>query len=87
MPVALLDAVTAGAAIRAFQQTIFAQDKPILENQRPRRLPLDPRAELPTRSDASSLAYRGWLRDRGLSYGVIPAPSVASPDRLARVRA
>ena len=28
-------------------QLIFSQDKPILENQLPKRLPLDPRAEIP----------------------------------------
>ena len=67
----LLDTVSTDAAIRTFQQTIFAQDKPILENQRPKRLPLDPHAELPSRADASSLAYRRWLRERGVRYGTI----------------
>jgi phenylpropionate dioxygenase-like ring-hydroxylating dioxygenase large terminal subunit len=71
--VSLLDRVSTDAEIRSFQQTIFAQDKPILENQRPKRLPLDPHAELPTRADASSLAYRSWLRDRDVRYGTIPA--------------
>ena len=69
----LLDRVSTDAEIRSFQQTIFAQDKPILENQRPKRLPLDPHAELPARADASSLAYRRWLRERGVRYGTIPA--------------
>ncbi len=71
--VSLLDRVSTDAEIRSFQQTIFAQDKPILENQRPKRLPLDPHAELPTRADASSLAYRRWLRDRDVRYGTIPS--------------
>ncbi len=71
--VSLLDRFSTDAEIRSFQQTIFAQDKPILENQRPKRLPLDPHAELPTRADASSLAYRRWLRDRDVRYGTIPA--------------
>ena len=39
-------------ALRWFQQLIFGQDKPILENQIPKRLPLDPRAEIPARCDA-----------------------------------
>ena len=43
------------AELRWFMQLIFAQDKPILENQLPRRLPLDPRAETPIRADASSV--------------------------------
>lgn len=61
------------ASIRSFMQLIFAQDKPILENQLPKRLPLDPRAETPIRADAVSVYYRRWLRDRAVSYGAIPA--------------
>ena len=53
------------------------QDKPILENQFPKRLPLDPRAEIPARSDASSLAYRRWLTAQGVTYGAIPAAAAA----------
>ena len=62
------------AAARSFMQLIFAQDKPILENQRPRRLPLDPRAETPIRADAVSVHYRRWLRDRSVTYGAIAYP-------------
>ena len=54
-------------------QLIFSQDKPILENQLPKRLPLDPRAEIPVRSDASSLACRRWLTAQGVTCGAIPA--------------
>ena len=63
---------------RWFMQLIFAQDKPILENQLPKRLPLDPRAEIPARSDASSLAYRRWLTAQGVTYGAIPAATAAA---------
>jgi phenylpropionate dioxygenase-like ring-hydroxylating dioxygenase large terminal subunit len=63
----------ADQAARRFTRHIESQDKPILENQRPTRLPLDPRAELPVRSDACSLAYRRWLCVRGVRYGAIPA--------------
>lgn len=59
--------------IRLFQQTILGQDKPILENQMPRRLPLDTRAETPIRADKVSIFYRRWLRDLGLRYGTLPA--------------
>ncbi|WP_041163629.1 aromatic ring-hydroxylating dioxygenase subunit alpha [Mesorhizobium australicum] len=59
--------------VRAFTQLIFGQDKPILENQVPKRLPLDPRAETPIRADAVSVSYRRWLRDRSITYGAIPA--------------
>ena len=59
--------------IRNFQQSIFGQDKPILENQYPKRLPLDPRAETPIRADKSAVAYRRWLSCKGITYGVLPA--------------
>lgn len=59
--------------LRWFMQLIFAQDKPILENQLPRRLPLDPRAETPIRADKVAIMYRRWLRDHQISYGAIPA--------------
>ncbi len=61
------------AELRWFMQLIFAQDKPILENQLPRRLPLDPRAETPIRADASSVYYRRWLRSHNITYGAIAA--------------
>lgn len=73
MMLSLLDDSSSDLDIRLFQQTIFAQDKPILENQYPKRLPLDPRAETPIRADKSAIAYRRWLSDKGITYGVIPA--------------
>ena len=69
---------TTPQALRAFQQTIFMQDKPILENQVPKRLPLADGAELPIVADKSSVAYRRWLTAIGLTYGVIPAPAKGS---------
>ena len=69
----LIDEVSTDTTIRRFQQTIFAQDKPILENQHPKRLPLDPRAETPIRADKTAIAYRRWLGELGVTYGVIPA--------------
>ena len=60
--------------VRDFVQAIVAQDKPVLENQVPKRLPLDPRAEVPIRADKSAVAYRRWLRNAGVTYGVIPYP-------------
>jgi phenylpropionate dioxygenase-like ring-hydroxylating dioxygenase large terminal subunit len=59
--------------LRWFIQLIFAQDKPILENQYPKRLPLNPRAETPIQADRMSIAYRRWLINRGVSYGAVPA--------------
>jgi phenylpropionate dioxygenase-like ring-hydroxylating dioxygenase large terminal subunit len=68
----VLDEESEDKIIKRFQQTIFGQDKPILENQFPKRLPLDPRAETPIRADKSAIAYRRWLSQKGVTYGVIP---------------
>lgn len=65
----LLDGATPSADLVRFQQLIFLQDRIILENQRPRLLPLEPRAEIPTRADIASVVYRRWLKEKGLSYG------------------
>ena len=65
----VLDDAASEEALIAFQQTIFLQDRIILENQRPRLLPLEPRAEIPTRADATSIAYRRWLKEKGVTYG------------------
>ena len=73
MMLCVLDDTNEDKVIKRFQQTIFGQDKPILENQFPKRLPLDPRAETPIRADKSAIAYRRWLSQKGITYGVIPA--------------
>ncbi|HEY0760481.1 MAG TPA: aromatic ring-hydroxylating dioxygenase subunit alpha [Acidisarcina sp.] len=57
------------AELRSFQDRISAQDKPIVESQRPELLPLDLQAELHVRSDRMAIAYRRWLKQRGLRYG------------------
>jgi phenylpropionate dioxygenase-like ring-hydroxylating dioxygenase large terminal subunit len=75
MMLCLVDEDNNDTAIRHFQQMIFGQDKPILENQFPKRLPLDPRAETPIGADKSSVVYRRWLTQKGVTYGVIPAAS------------
>ena len=53
----------------AYQDTIFAQDRPIVESQRPELLPLDLQAELHLRSDRTAIAYRRWLNELGLTFG------------------
>ena len=65
----LIDDVSTTTDLVHFQQTIFLQDRIILENQRPILLPLEPRAEIPTRADATSIAYRRWLKEKGVVYG------------------
>jgi len=65
----LIDDVSPLTDLIHFQQLIFLQDRIILENQRPTLLPLEPRAEIPTRADATSIAYRRWLKEKGVTYG------------------
>ena len=56
--------------LQAFQHTIFTQDQPILESQRPRLLPLEPRAEMSIAVDKASTAYRRFLKASGITFGV-----------------
>ena len=67
---ALTDFESSDDEIRAFQHTIFTQDQPVLESQRPKRLPLDLRAELHTAADKASSAYRRYLKASGITFGV-----------------
>lgn len=48
---------------------IFAQDKPILENQKPEDLPLDLKVELSLKCDRASIAYRQYLAELGVKLG------------------
>ncbi len=72
MLLSVIDEASSQTALRRFQQIIFGQDKPILENQYPKKLPLDPRAETPIRADIAAISYRRWLGSKGVAYGVIP---------------
>ena len=67
----LLDDHSTDADLLSFEQAIFLQDRFIVENQRPLSLPLRPGPEIPVRADAASMAYRRWLRDKGLTFGVL----------------
>jgi phenylpropionate dioxygenase-like ring-hydroxylating dioxygenase large terminal subunit len=79
---ACIDDQHSDSELRLFQQTIVGQDVTILNNHWPRKLPLDPRFEVPGRADAMSSAYRRWLADKGVVYGtyraVAPASEVAA---------
>lgn len=68
---ALTDVDSSDAQIRAFQHTIFTQDQPVLESQRPKRLPLST-GEVHCAADRSSAAYRRFLRETGVTFGVLP---------------
>jgi phenylpropionate dioxygenase-like ring-hydroxylating dioxygenase large terminal subunit len=52
-----------------FQDQVNAQDKVVVESQRPELLPLDLQSELHLRSDRMAIAYRKWLGEIGFSYG------------------
>ena len=68
---ALNDFTSPDARLIEFQDAIFGQDQPILESQRPKRLPLTPTAELHCAADRLSAAYRRYLKQSGITYGVI----------------
>jgi phenylpropionate dioxygenase-like ring-hydroxylating dioxygenase large terminal subunit len=55
----------------SYQDTLAAQDIPIVESQRPQRLPLDMGQEIAVPSDGLAVAYRGWLRKVGLKFGTM----------------
>jgi phenylpropionate dioxygenase-like ring-hydroxylating dioxygenase large terminal subunit len=67
---AMNDFASADSDLQAFQETIFSQDKPVLESQKPKRLPLDPKAEMHSAADKLSVAYRRYLRLLGIQFGV-----------------
>ena len=71
---ALYDDVSTQADLIQFQQLIFLQDRSILENQIPRKLPIDPGHEIPTKADLTSVSYRRWLKRKGAYYGALETP-------------
>ena len=56
--------------VQDFQNTIFLQDKPVLESQRPRQLPLHAESEAHVAVDKGSVAYRRYLLSQGITFGV-----------------
>lgn len=66
------DSVSTDDELERFQTAIFAQDQPVLESQRPRRLPISAAAprEQSTAADRLSAAYRRYLRQQGVVTGV-----------------
>lgn len=69
---AMLDWDSTDAHLQGFQHTIFSQDQPVLESQRPKRLPIGPDApvtELHCAADRASTAYRRYLREAGVTFG------------------
>ncbi|WP_375500147.1 Rieske 2Fe-2S domain-containing protein [uncultured Nostoc sp.] len=66
------------AEFQAFQDKLYCEDAPMVESQHPARLPLLPRnntegtmlPETHVPSDRGSVAYRRWLRELGITFGV-----------------
>ena len=73
----LLEGETADTDALHFQQSIFQQDRLILEHQTPRRIPLHDASETPARADAAAIAYRRWMREAGMRFGIQPKAAEA----------
>ncbi|MBO9998019.1 MAG: aromatic ring-hydroxylating dioxygenase subunit alpha [Cyanobacteria bacterium SID2] len=57
--------------LRSFQDSVVRQDIPIVESQQPKRLPLNLTEEFHLPFDRSSVRYRQWLKQRGVTFGAI----------------
>lgn len=55
--------------LRAFQDKVMAQDVPMVESQRPQKLPLNLQQEFHFPCDKMSIAYRKWLKQLDLQFG------------------
>jgi vanillate O-demethylase monooxygenase subunit len=62
-----VDLETPVEAVRAFNLRVFNEDRVMVENQRPRDLPLDVGVEVHIAADRASVAYRRLLKQMGLS--------------------
>jgi len=52
--------------LQDFEDTIFNQDREVVESQRPERVPFDLAAEMHLKFDAVAINYRKAMRDQGL---------------------
>lgn len=55
--------------LRRFQDDVMAQDVPMVESQRPQKLPLNLQQEFHFPCDKLAIAYRKWLKQIGLRFG------------------
>ena len=53
--------------LKDFEDTIFEQDRVVVESQRPERVPFDVAAEMHLKFDAVAINYRKAMRDQGLA--------------------
>jgi vanillate O-demethylase monooxygenase subunit len=54
--------------LQSFEDTIFGQDKVIVESQRPEQVPFDLADELHLKFDAVAINYRRAMQEQGLDY-------------------
>ncbi|MCL6432743.1 MAG: aromatic ring-hydroxylating dioxygenase subunit alpha [Leptolyngbyaceae cyanobacterium HOT.MB2.61] len=57
--------------VQAFQDKIVLQDLNNLESHFPKKLPLNAPLEFHVPSDRSTLMYRKWLKQLGITYGIL----------------
>jgi phenylpropionate dioxygenase-like ring-hydroxylating dioxygenase large terminal subunit len=62
-----------GALLQRFEDTIFEQDRRMVESQQPERVPFDLADEMHLKFDAVAVAYRRAMRRQGLA-DTAPAP-------------
>src|SRR3954454_18126345 len=55
------------SVLQEFEDTIFNQDRRVVESQRPERVPFDLGAEMHLKFDAVAINYRRAMRDNGLA--------------------
>ena len=63
------DEQTPAQELLDFQNVVFGQDQPILESQRPKRLPVSGGEKMGS-ADRLSAAYRRYLQHQGITFGV-----------------
>ena len=56
-----------GTVLQGFEDTIFEQDRRVVESQRPEQVPFDLAAEVHMKFDAVAISYRKAMRDQGLA--------------------
>lgn len=67
----------------AFQARVLAEDEPVVCNQTPPEMPLEPGVELSVRTDRVSIEYRRWLRELAVAAHEGPEAYAAALERGA----
>jgi hypothetical protein len=62
------------SVLQDFEDTIFNQDKRVVESQRPEQVPFDLADELHLKFDAVAVSYRRAMRAEGLATSRVTDP-------------